>query len=404
MDYTISTTPFQASLYVPNATTANNCTCSWASYNLLSACSDCVGEKNYTSWMTWNASCGNYPSSTYFPSSLPTGIPYFAGTNPTTWPNGTFDPIQAANMGGGNKADLTGPTTTSTSSATPAAVSSNTSAIIGSIVGALAFIFLIGLLLCFIVRRHRRQAQARDAIPTHSQPHAVTPTLRTRPSQASIPMGQAPTSPYPVSAYGSSHGFSATSLHLISPTSTVTTVPLSPPIADAADMISPFLASPTRPVPGSSKAAEALTGRMSSRPPPVPPRARMNPPPYSPTPGDESSSQSAYPSPSPPPNLPRRRSTKHYLKHTASGSVESANSGTHLSVEGDNASPLPSQPRKKPAPRLGGVQMLSTDNRENNGSTVTPRRTGHAGDPARHHDAKAGQKGSTTPRKHGPAL
>lgn len=404
-DYTITTTLFQESLYIPNATTANPCTCSWASYNLLSACSYCVGVRNYTSWATWSASCGsNASSTTYFPSPLPSGIPYFAGTNPNNWTNGTFDPTQAANMGSGNHADLTGPTTTSTSSATPTAASSDTSAIIGSIVGALAFIFLIGLLLCFIVRRHRRQVKARHAILTHSQPPAVTPTLRTRPSQASMPMGQAPTSPYPVSAYGSSHGFSATSLHPISPTSTVTTVPFSPPISDAADMISPFLASPTRPAPGSSKVAEALAERMSSQPPPVPPRGRMNPPPYSPTgPGGDSPSQSA-PSPSPPPNVPRKRSTKRYIKHLANGSVESANSGMPLSVENDNASPPPPQPRRQPVPRLRGAQMLSTDSRENNGSTVTLSSTGHAGDSARHHDAKVGQKGSITPRKHRPAL
>ncbi|KAF9221273.1 hypothetical protein BS17DRAFT_271942 [Gyrodon lividus] len=62
--YTVSSTNFQENQYIPNNTTANACTCSWASYNLLSACAVCAGQVQLTSWSTWIANCGSFVSST----------------------------------------------------------------------------------------------------------------------------------------------------------------------------------------------------------------------------------------------------------------------------------------------------------------------------------------------------
>ena len=296
------------------------------------------------------------------------------------------------------QADLNGAPTapTSTSSATQTK-SSKTSAVVGGIVGALAFILLVGLLLCFIIRRHRRKVQATPAIPTHHLPSATAP-----------PMRQAATSPYLTSAYDSLRGLSGTSLHLISPTSPANTVTLSPPITDAADMITPFLASPTRRFPGSSMGVEAVSGGRSSQPPPVPPRSRMNPPPYSPTtPGEGSSGHSALLSPTSPQNLSRRRSAKH-LKHMASGSMESTNSTMPASVEGGRALsptlPPPVQSRQTHDPRPRGVRLLSADSKESNDSTATLNSAGHTGGSAHLHDVKSGLKGSNPPRKSRPAV
>ncbi|KAL4069160.1 hypothetical protein J3A83DRAFT_4373455 [Scleroderma citrinum] len=347
----------------------------------------------------------------YFPSpaKLPEGIPYFAGTNPNTWTDSTFDEVEAAN-GSGSQGDLPGSSSTSsTASSTSTTTNSNTSAIVGGIVGALAFIFLVTFLLCCIVRRRRRQVQAEHGISTRHNPLPITPILRTRPSQASMPVTQASPSPYSISGYaGSSHGMSATSLHLSSPTSMGHTV--SPPISDAADMIVPFLASPTRTVHGSSKATDVRTERRA--PPPPPQRSRMNPPPYSfAEPVNASSNQSTSPTALPQANLPHKRSTKHQLKHVVNGSVDSAHSGNSrraATAEGDQAlppsPPPPAHQRQKQDPRPRGVRMLSGD--ESDGSTVTLSSVGHAGDSSRHRDGVVGRRGTgiVTPRKEQPAV
>ncbi|KAF8125698.1 hypothetical protein EV363DRAFT_1349923 [Boletus edulis] len=100
-EYTVSLTDFQEDKYVPNATMASGCTCSWSIYNLLSACAYCVGQSQYPSWNTWVADCGSNASSTsYLPSGLRTsqGIPFWAATNPSTWDNATFNVVQAADI------------------------------------------------------------------------------------------------------------------------------------------------------------------------------------------------------------------------------------------------------------------------------------------------------------------
>ncbi|KAF8144666.1 hypothetical protein K438DRAFT_575833 [Mycena galopus ATCC 62051] len=49
----------------PNATTANLCSCSWAAYNLLSACTACQGFTSAVEdWAAYEQSCGDFLTDT----------------------------------------------------------------------------------------------------------------------------------------------------------------------------------------------------------------------------------------------------------------------------------------------------------------------------------------------------
>ncbi|KAG1814371.1 uncharacterized protein BJ212DRAFT_368571 [Suillus subaureus] len=89
---TISPTSSEDS-FVPVASNATLCTCSWASYNLLSACTFCATESpSLVSWDTWIKNCDGLTSTTtYFPWDsgirLPSNaaiIPYYASSNLAT--------------------------------------------------------------------------------------------------------------------------------------------------------------------------------------------------------------------------------------------------------------------------------------------------------------------------------
>ncbi|KAH7884086.1 hypothetical protein F5I97DRAFT_1650331 [Phlebopus sp. FC_14] len=164
-DYAVLTTNFQESQYIPNTTTANPCTCSWASYNLLSACASCLGQEQLASWSTWAASCGSYvSSSTYFPYDsgyrLPTGktIPYFSGTNPQTWTNGTFNPTQASTIGSG--ADLTGAPVSSATPSTSSSSNTSVGAIAGGVIGGVAVLLILVGFIFFVLYLRRRRLSA----------------------------------------------------------------------------------------------------------------------------------------------------------------------------------------------------------------------------------------------------
>ncbi|KIJ60550.1 hypothetical protein HYDPIDRAFT_170166 [Hydnomerulius pinastri MD-312] len=353
--YVVSTTNFQESQYIPTSTTANECTCSWASYNLMSACALCSGEQQQqlASWSTWVANCGSNVPTSYLPIGyiLPPGesIPFWAGTNASTWPNGIFDPTTALTKGGGGNytqfvidlfakshlslvsPDLTG----IPASSTTASSSSKTSvgAIVGGVVGGVAILcILVGFVFFVKCLRRRRASKQRigvsDTTTINGAQFVTMPTTQGRSTSGIIqPVpfrypqvpNNGPSTPLPMSPYLSSHGHSAASLHatsLASPTSPgFAAAPMSPPITDAADMISPFFAtspSSNRPQEGTltGKAAEAQAERVLS--PPGQQRARMNPPPYSPTSSPTPPSASRSPS--------RRLSLKQHFKRKGSES------------------------------------------------------------------------------------
>ncbi|KAL0945580.1 hypothetical protein HGRIS_014740 [Hohenbuehelia grisea] len=143
----------------PNATTANACTCSWASYNLLSACTACQNQPNsIPTWDAWIYECSNHVSdSTYFPQAITlpggTSIPYYAGTNPKSWTNHQFDVNQAKALAAQGKGDLN-PNTEEKKSKTPIGP------IVGGVVGGLAVIGLaIGIALYLRKRRRNSPVQ-----------------------------------------------------------------------------------------------------------------------------------------------------------------------------------------------------------------------------------------------------
>ncbi|KAF9221274.1 hypothetical protein BS17DRAFT_785644 [Gyrodon lividus] len=191
---------------------------------------------------------------------------------------------------------------------------------------------LIGYMLFMKALRRRRQRASKDplgiiASTTLNGVHFVS--VPTTPPRAPSSMAQAyaqaqSTGPTPpLSPYMSSHEHSVASLNLMSltsPTSPRFTANMTPPITDAADMISPFfVTSPSRPQEGgntaTSKAAEAQIERVLS---PPGQRARLNPPPYSAA-SPTASSGSAPPS--------RRLSLKQTLKRKGSTSGGTMHSG-----------------------------------------------------------------------------
>ncbi|KAF8549247.1 hypothetical protein OG21DRAFT_1515416 [Imleria badia] len=309
--YTVSQTNFQESNYVPSATMINGCTCSWSIYNLLSACSFCVGQDQYIGWFTWITNCGSNASNTsYLPSGLelPQGIPFWAATNPSTWENAVFNLTQAAYLAAAALPAVTGGPSTSTM--TDSCVSSvSVGAIVGGVLGAITFIVIGGLIVFWAVRRYRRQRTHTTSIgpsgPNASQPVTIpAPSIRNRTTVQPSRFWHTRGSPGPISHRVTSSVHSTTSLAATS----LLASPISPgfssnghnvaqPLTDAADMISPFFAmSSTRQANRSntslptSKAAEALSERLVT---PPGQRARLNPPAYSPASAEPGSSWAA---------------------------------------------------------------------------------------------------------------
>ncbi|KAG2142723.1 hypothetical protein BD769DRAFT_1091897 [Suillus cothurnatus] len=87
---------------VPSSSSANACSCSWSSYNLMMACTICQGNSNTSiwEWPQWISGCTNLSwTEIYYPSgyvlSAGASIPYWAITDPTTWTSATFNTQEA---------------------------------------------------------------------------------------------------------------------------------------------------------------------------------------------------------------------------------------------------------------------------------------------------------------------
>ncbi|KIK21016.1 hypothetical protein PISMIDRAFT_567412 [Pisolithus microcarpus 441] len=254
------------------------------------------------------------------------------------WSDGTFNVNEASANGSSVAPDVTGaPLTSPSSTAASGSSSSSSGAIIGGVVGALAVVGLAGFILCYMVRRRRRQAQDRSAFQSPIP-------------QSHTSMIQTVTSPTGLTSNPSSHEFSNATPHPVFFSSITTTSLRSPITTDAADVITPFISPPTRPMPTSTKATEALVRRSES----PQRRGRMNPPPYSPTAPAGSSS-----TPSPPPTKHPHRSKK-LIRHVATGSVDTVATTT----EADSAPPRmppPTKPSHHPEARPQAVEMHSAD-------------------------------------------
>lgn len=303
--------------FIPAGSNVTPCTCCWASYNLFSACISCSpNSPSFVSWNTWTENCGNMTSTTtYFPWDsgfrIPsnTTIPYYASTNPSNYSNGIFDENFASNLGGQGKPDLTGsplPSTSSVSSSSSSTASAG--AIAGGVIGGIVLLLLFCGFFLFIICRKRKRAAHFPSKMTPSTWNGSHFAVATKdmnraplaPSGYPQTSAQMSTSPYAIYS-NHTHGVpSTTSLHSVRITSPTSpghaTMPLSPispsvapillPINDAADVITPFLATQpsSRPATpdrkGAQGSAEPTTERCTS---PQTQRSRMNPPPYSPT-------------------------------------------------------------------------------------------------------------------------
>lgn len=259
-----------------------------------------TGSPSLVSWDTWITNCnGSTSTTTYFPWDegirLPSNasiIPYYASYDPANYSNGTFVESTAEDYSDTGRGNVNGSPISNPSSSSSSPSSSSSSATpIGSIVGGVVGGMVLLLLLCgfcfFIICRKRRRAA--------QFPHKMTlPTMNGYP-QTSAAMS---TSSYAIQSNNIPNGPSVTSLHslhIASPTSTVRPMPVSPlappitpvlsPVGDAADVITPFLATqPSRPSTSDRKNAESYGEPAQERAmSPQSQRSRMNPPPYTPS-------------------------------------------------------------------------------------------------------------------------
>ncbi|KIM39075.1 hypothetical protein M413DRAFT_447428 [Hebeloma cylindrosporum] len=142
--------------------TANFCTCSWASYNLISACIACQGfPEQISAWSPYSAECAGLLSNTYFPSNftLPEDvfIPYWAGEDPTKWPGETFNVANAKQIAAEGKPDLT-------KSSPPK--KRNIGAIVGGVIGGVVVIFIALGIAFWMLRQQRQLTQSKAGLPT----------------------------------------------------------------------------------------------------------------------------------------------------------------------------------------------------------------------------------------------
>ncbi|TFK71697.1 hypothetical protein BDN72DRAFT_856009 [Pluteus cervinus] len=160
----------------PNATTANPCSCSWTSYNLLSACALCQNQPGgYDTWSAYVLQCPSidrtnntyWPSSIAFPSAA--AIPFYASQNPLDWPNSRFDLNTAHSIANEGHADLTGQAPSSPQK------SSNIGPIIGGVVGGVVIIILAVLGIWLYNKRKRLQAATAAQDGHHYMGGVVSP-------------------------------------------------------------------------------------------------------------------------------------------------------------------------------------------------------------------------------------
>ncbi|KAJ7636365.1 hypothetical protein FB45DRAFT_906459 [Roridomyces roridus] len=163
----------------PNATTANVCSCSWAAYNLLSACTACQGiTGSVQNWAAYMGDCGGFLTDAYFPANvtLPSGtaIPYWATINPTLWQDAHFNTGQAQGLAQQGKPDVIQgqtPPTAGHKSKTPIG------AIVGGVVGGIAVLVLGGILAWWLLRKPSPKSGVQELDPAGVHPYMLPSIL-----------------------------------------------------------------------------------------------------------------------------------------------------------------------------------------------------------------------------------
>ncbi|KAF8627288.1 hypothetical protein AX17_006333 [Amanita inopinata Kibby_2008] len=161
--------------YSPPGKNASYCTCSWAVYNFLGACTACQGSSLIDTWSYYSDGCGSYETNVYFPTNeatLPTGtlIPYWAARDPTTWEAGRFNVDQAKSLDDQGHPDID-PKKKKKKSSPAGAIAG------GVIGGVVAVVIIIGVF--FWIRRRRRLNGKREALRDSSS-QASKPILHGR--------------------------------------------------------------------------------------------------------------------------------------------------------------------------------------------------------------------------------
>ncbi|KAJ8590936.1 hypothetical protein M405DRAFT_815236 [Rhizopogon salebrosus TDB-379] len=285
--YDTITPPSSENSFVPAGSNVTTCTCSWASYNLLSACMFCAsGSPTLVSWDQWIVNCGNMTSTTYFPPETASNlsIPYYASYNPNNYTNRTFSETVAVGFANAGFPELNGNPISSSSGSSSSSSTTPVGAIAGGVVGGVILLFLFcGFFLFLFCRRRKGAARLSEQLTQH--------TWNGYPQTSAQPS----TSPYsPLGMPGVPSTTSLRSLRVASPTSaghamhlshlSPSVLPMSPPINDAADVITPFLTTQSPSQPSTSRneksaqvTPETVPERATS---PLSQRSRMNPPPY----------------------------------------------------------------------------------------------------------------------------
>jgi len=288
----------------PNSTTANLCTCSWAAYNLISACTACQGfDSGVENWAAYDQSCGSFLTNVWFPSSviLPaeTAIPFWAGTDPRSWNNGHFDTAQAELVAQENKPDLV----QGKKKKPPIG------AIVGGVVGGVAVLIIGGLAFLFVRKRIRDQT-GQSSHPYMRPPHVRSVSDDSGNSNLmSVVQSYRPGTMYTT---GTAHTHTG-SVHSLGSGYASTARVMSPPLSSTReDFIEPFT---LRSMPPSmTRKTSETTMRTASNThdspaaasfqdynaPETSERARLNPPAYSPYPTPTSSPEPRDPTPQSP--------------------------------------------------------------------------------------------------------
>ncbi|KAJ7022970.1 hypothetical protein C8F04DRAFT_970860 [Mycena alexandri] len=314
----------QGSSYTnPNATTANDCTCSWAAYNLISACTACQGfDSAIANWAGYSQSCGGFETDTYFPSNitLPTGtaIPFWAGTDPRSWNDARFDTAQAKLIAQEHKPDFVqGQTPPDAKKSKPPV-----GAIAGGVVGGVA-VLVIGAAIAFWFVRKRNRDHAELAGETSTHPY-IRPQIHGRSvsdvsgksilTPQSMSVIQRPGTIYTTAGTihtrtGSAHSLLPYGSGYTSPVR-VMSPPLTSQLVSREDVIEPFTLRPTSPLaPGMTRKPSETTMATTYNNHEVPvgafiassegssERTRLNPPAYSPYISPASSPEPGDPTP-----------------------------------------------------------------------------------------------------------
>ncbi|KIY62894.1 hypothetical protein CYLTODRAFT_494333, partial [Cylindrobasidium torrendii FP15055 ss-10] len=132
------------------------CSCSWAGYNLMGACTVCQGVGGgIDAWGPWKKECSksDLSDTTYFPYdkdyTVDVKIPYWAGANPMNWTNSRFDTDAAKSIDNQSHPDLDG---SEFDSGSPRDSSTPVGPIIGGVVGGVALAAVIALAWWFFRR------------------------------------------------------------------------------------------------------------------------------------------------------------------------------------------------------------------------------------------------------------